>query len=105
VRTGSHSLTRVGTAGSVKVRCPTLSAILRDNAIDRVDLLKLDGEGAEWEILPAMSDEDLGKIRQIVMEVHAGEAGAQEKSFDRLKKLGFVALPHPKSDYAAFACR
>jgi len=105
VRTGSHSLTRVGTAGSVKVRCTTLSAILRDNKIDRVDLLKLDCEGAEWEIFPATSDEDLGKIRQIVMEVHAGESGAQEKSFDRLKKLGFVALPHPKSNYAAFVRR
>jgi FkbM family methyltransferase len=105
VRTGSHSLTRVSTAGSFKVRCTTLSTILRDNRIDRVDLLKLDCEGAEWEIIPATSDEELGKIRQIVMEVHAGESGAREKSFDRLKKVGFVALPHPKDNYAAFVRR
>jgi FkbM family methyltransferase len=105
VRTGSHTLTRVGDTGSLKVRCTTLSKVLQEHQIEKVDLLKLDCEGAEWEILPATSDEDLGRIRQIVMEVHGGENGEKEKSFDRLKRLGFVAVPHPKSNYAAFARR
>jgi len=102
VRTGSHSLMHGGGAGSVKVRCTTLSAILRDNNIEKVDLLKLDCEGAEWEILPATSDEELGRIVRIVMEVHGGLDGTSQKSFDRLKRLGFVQVRHPKGNYAAF---
>lgn len=36
--------------------------------IDRVDVLKLDIEGAEWEILPAL--DGLDGIRTIVGELH-----------------------------------
>lgn len=105
VRTGSHSLVNATGAGTFPVRCTTLSAVLRAQKLEKIDFLKLDCEGAEWEIFPATSDDDLRRIRQIVMEVHSGVPGgaqAMRDSFDRLKRLGFAELPHPKSNYAAF---
>ena len=48
--TGGHSLHRDGDR-SITVTCTTLDAIVRDNALDRIDFLKLDCEGAEVEFI------------------------------------------------------
>lgn len=102
VRTGSHSLFETGSGKSVKVRCTTLPGLLKREGLDRIDLLKLDCEGAEWEIFTSLSDDELSRIRQIVMEVHGGD---RVSAFERLKKLGFAEVAHPKHNYAAFARR
>ncbi len=51
-------------------RLRPLSAIVREEAIERIDLLKIDVQGAEREVLEGIADEDWPRIRQIVMEVH-----------------------------------
>ena len=43
---------------------------LREKNIKKVDLLKIDCEGAEYEILFNLTSKDLTKIEKIVMEVH-----------------------------------
>jgi FkbM family methyltransferase len=106
VRTGAHSLVAVGSGQTFGVQCTTLSSILREHRLLDVSFLKLDCEGAEWEIFPATPDEDLARIRALVMEIHRhGDADGkiEEQSFERLKSLGFVRIPHRKSNYAAFA--
>ena len=52
-----------------KVRRITLPQLMRDRGIERIDLLKLDCEGAEWDILPACIA-ILPRIEQICMEFH-----------------------------------
>lgn len=48
---------------------------MKSHRIDKIDLLKLDCEGAEWEILPA-AEPVLPRIRQICLEYHNGELTA-----------------------------
>ncbi|HVR97912.1 MAG TPA: MupA/Atu3671 family FMN-dependent luciferase-like monooxygenase, partial [Thermoanaerobaculia bacterium] len=64
-----------GYLASETYRCQlrTLSALLREEAIDRVDLLKIDVEKSELKVLAGIVDEDWPKIRQIAMEVHSRE--------------------------------
>jgi len=48
----------------------TLSEVIRERKVDRIDLLKLDVEKSELDILEGIDEEDWPKIRQIVIEVH-----------------------------------
>lgn len=40
--------------------------------IKKIDLLKMDCEGAEYEIITSLNVKDLSKIKRIVMEAHQG---------------------------------
>ncbi|KAB8141727.1 FkbM family methyltransferase [Chloroflexia bacterium SDU3-3] len=54
-----------------EVQLMTLRSLLRRNQIARVDLLKVDVEGMEFDILSALPDEDWLRIQQAVVEVHS----------------------------------
>ena len=57
---------------TMKVPCLGLADIFDENNITECDFLKLDCEGAEFEILYNAPSECLAKIQQIAMEVHQG---------------------------------
>lgn len=59
-----------GAGESVDVRVATLPALLAEHGFARVDFLKLDCEGAEGLVLPALPDAILGGIRVIALEFH-----------------------------------
>jgi FkbM family methyltransferase len=68
---GCHSFYPISQhPNAVQVECVTLKQALKENNIDHVDYLKLDCEGAEWEILETIDEETISKIRVIVMEFH-----------------------------------
>lgn len=71
--------------------CPTitLARLLSDEGLERVDLLKLDCEGAEWDILPA-SEEVLPGIRQICMEFHCERGWTAPRLAEWLTNRGFT---------------
>jgi arthrofactin-type cyclic lipopeptide synthetase B len=48
----------------------TLSQVIRDENVQRIDLLKIDVENAEAQVIAGIDDADWPKIRQIVVEVH-----------------------------------
>ncbi len=48
----------------------TVSAFLAEEAIQRVDLLKIDVERAELDVLEGIENRDWPKIRQVALEVH-----------------------------------
>ena len=50
----------------------TVSGFLRGRSIDRVDLVKIDVEGAEREVLDGIDDAHWPLIRQAAVEVHGG---------------------------------
>jgi nonribosomal peptide synthetase DhbF len=61
-------------AKRVAVACPLLSVsdVIRDHGLERIDLLKVDAEGIEDEILAGIAPEHWPLIRQITVEVHRG---------------------------------
>lgn len=48
----------------------TLSQVVRDHGIERIDILKIDVEKAELDVLRGVEAVDWPKIHQIVVEVH-----------------------------------
>ena len=58
------------TGESLPVRVATLPQLLAKHGIERVDFLKLDCEGAEGRILPALPDALFAGIRAIALEFH-----------------------------------
>ena len=62
----------VGLDNSVTLSCElrTLSSVLGEEPIERVDLLKIDVEKAELDVLDGIEDGDWARIGQIVVEVH-----------------------------------
>lgn len=55
---------------TVECRLSTLSEIIREHHVERIDLLKLDVERSELDVLAGLGEPDWPKIRQIVAEVH-----------------------------------
>ena len=72
----------------VTVKCVNFNSFLRNSSPAQWDLVKIDCEGAEYEILTCLSRGNLDKIDRIVMETHA--AGYDDKELARfLKEAGF----------------
>jgi len=67
---GCHSLYNRGEKGRIKVKTIRLKDIFKDNNITKCDFLKIDCEGAEYEILMGSDRSILMKIDKIVGELH-----------------------------------
>lgn len=101
------------------VKCTTLRNILTDQRLEAIDLLKMNCEGAEYEILEACSETDFERIANIRLEYHNldaqnrnGESLARwletrgyriERFTRRLTESGFIwaarttpAVPDPR---------
>jgi FkbM family methyltransferase len=68
-REGSWSSNASGEAGTIEVPCVDLATLLAQNDHSRIDLLKIDIEGAEYEVLDDLLRRRL-PIRQILVEFH-----------------------------------
>jgi amino acid adenylation domain-containing protein/FkbM family methyltransferase len=56
----------------------TISSVIQQHQIERIDLLKIDTEKSEYEILMGINDLDWLKIRQIVIEAHNKDGQIQK---------------------------
>jgi amino acid adenylation domain-containing protein/FkbM family methyltransferase len=72
------------------ITCPikTVSEVIREGGLEKIDLLKIDAEKSELEVIAGIKDDDWPKIRQIVMEVHDIE-GRVDQLIMRLKTHGY----------------
>lgn len=89
--TGAHSLVWGG-GRSQAVECVDLSAVLELLPERRIDLLKVDCEGSEYNIFLNAAAADLLCIRSIVMEVHETEYAKDlrtEQIISELASSGF----------------
>lgn len=86
-------IARDGEAGEFEtVRTTSLAEILERDAPQGIDLLKLDCEGAEYDIL-FESQAALARVREIRMEYHLGRSG---ELIEFLRRCGFeIALFRP----------
>lgn len=71
-----------------RVPVTTLTAVVRELGLDRVDLLKIDVEKAEAEVLDGIDDSVWPRVDRIVMEVH-DVAGRLADVLARLRDRGF----------------
>ena len=74
-----------------------VSDIIRENRIDKINLLKIDAEKSELDILKGIADADWPKISQIVMEIHDRTGEAVKRIEALLSKKGYrCAVEHEK---------
>jgi amino acid adenylation domain-containing protein/FkbM family methyltransferase len=85
---------------SYTCRLRSLSEIIAENAIERIDLLKIDVEGAEQDVLNGIRSDDWAKIQQIVVEVH-DVAGRLADVEHQLASHGFVTEREQESQLRA----
>ena len=73
-----------------KITCEitTLSNFIKEEKIEKIDLLKIDCEGLEWNVLMGITETDWDKIKSIVMEIHNIE-DRLKNTIILLKKHGF----------------
>jgi amino acid adenylation domain-containing protein/FkbH-like protein/FkbM family methyltransferase len=69
----------------------TISSVVRENGIDRIDLLKVDAEKSELPVLRGIDDDVWRIIRQIVIEVHDQEGPVLAEVLGMLRQHGFEA--------------
>ncbi len=84
--------------GMEKVHCTlnTLSNIVEQEGVAKIDLLKVDVEGAELDVLLGMNDGTWSKVRQVVLEGHDKDGRLNElKQLLEAKglKVGRVGKP------------
>ena len=79
----------------------SLDDVFRDSRLDRCDLLKMDCEGAEFDILFAASDETLRRIGTLCLEVHEGVTAHSRGDLERfLGTRGFLVRVVPSRAHA-----
>lgn len=67
----------------------SVSEIVREHRLERIDLLKIDAEKSELAIVQGIEDQDWPKIQQLVIEVHDHAGGAVERLRGLLAERGF----------------
>lgn len=90
---------------TITVPCISLLDILNENKISRCDLLKIDCEGAEYEILLSQGNECYSHIESIILEFHHVKDLSYDQNdlINHLKKFGFlVKTSRSKDDKSGF---
>lgn len=86
----------VGVEETISIQC--LSHFIAGNVsvMKRIDLLKIDVEGAEFDVLAGLDDDHWDLIQNIVLELsEIGNAGALDKMERLLRGKGFVVTRGP----------
>jgi len=83
-----------------KVDCITLATALQFADADRIDLLKIDAEGAELEILASVGQSTMDRIERISLEYHeAIRPGSLAKILGVLEARGFTTFVETDARY------
>jgi FkbM family methyltransferase len=97
------------TSEIIKVRSVRLDTLIRRSGLDKVDLVKTDIEGAEYQVLTDPSL-DLSKVENMVVEVHYRYGSRESGEIMRaLARHGFKIVPlYPEPNSNSFyllACK
>jgi hypothetical protein len=66
-----------------------LSAVIREQGIERIDLIKIDVQKSERQVIDGIADEDWPKIQQMVLEAHDAD-GEVGRLVELLESRGFT---------------
>lgn len=89
---GGHSVRRQYDGPTLPVPAVTLRQVFDDHRIDRCDFLKVDCEGAEYEVLYSLPRAYFQRIRRVVLEYHGDPATKREQADElvrHLQRMGF----------------
>lgn len=89
---GGNTLYKEASKDSIKyclIPQINLDKILKINNLNKIDLLKMDIEGSEYEVLFNTSDETFSKINKFVLEIHDIEGYKREDLILFLRSKGF----------------
>jgi FkbM family methyltransferase len=101
----TSGVTEISTDKSIRVEAVSLADVLRSNKLSSVDLVKLDCEGAEFDILLGSRPETVKAFKRIVMEYHDGADGRHHAQLEsHLQSLGYRVtsrenVVHPEIGY------
>jgi len=88
-----------GETREIEVETISLGALFELAGCERVDLLKVDIEGSEWDVLGGLGEREARVIGQISVEFHdfmdPTLRPRTEQCIRRLEELGFTALCRP----------
>lgn len=75
VNFGGYSLHVTGSDTSKKVSIPVrnVAAVLQETGLDTVDVIKVDTEGAEWDILTAFPESVMQSAKYVTGELHGNK--------------------------------
>ena len=83
VRFGGESIAAGYREGGTEIPCTTIPALIKKYSIPRIDILKLDIEGAEHALFSAQPEDWLKYVNLLIVEIH------WQGAFDLIKrKLG-----------------
>lgn len=80
----------------IEVEGKTLDAVMSELAIDRVDLLKFDIEGAEYEVL--RNCRQLSRVKTLIGEFHPDLAGVGLEAFLKIFEASDTTFDRNKAD-------
>jgi FkbM family methyltransferase len=76
----------INTTSSIEVKTTTINKVIEELDINKIDLFKIDVEGAEYVILPSISPENYKKIKNIIGEFHLFKT-KKELNFKKIKEM------------------
>lgn len=75
-----------------EVRCRPLGTVVDELGLDRIDLMKVDIEGSEFQVLHNTPIEVLRKVRRMELETHRNRTAGEYRREELLKYLGKAGL-------------
>ncbi|MET8116956.1 FkbM family methyltransferase [Streptomyces prasinus] len=75
-----------------------LSAVIREQGIERIDLIKIDVQKSERQVIDGIADEDWAKIQQMVLEAHDAD-GEVARLVELLEGHGFTVTVEQDETY------
>lgn len=75
---------------SLSLPVTTLRQVAKEHQIDRVDLIKLDAEGAEWPTLKGAPPELIANAEVLIGELHGRNDLQLLQTLDKTHRLGFT---------------
>ena len=99
----AHSIFPKGSE-SITVESTSLQKIFDENKISTCKLLKLDCEGAEYDIIDSLPVEYLDKIQNMVIEYHLADTKPEliKNLITKIKNAGFKVKTRPHYDDMGF---
>jgi FkbM family methyltransferase len=93
-------------AERIEIQGISLSDFMRQQNISRIDFMKLDCEGAEYEILFECPDEILASVKKISAEVHSLDDQRNRSTLAKfLESKGFQVILDPAKSHMLYARR
>jgi FkbM family methyltransferase len=95
----SHNHSLIGEGVGKKIRTTTLPDIIRKFRLEKIDLVKMDIEGAEFEVLESMEESDFAKIANFYVEYHEYANDKRGSDLMRLLAMNNYRVERRVSNY------